>query len=55
MDEEYQIVYVDKPEESAWGIIGRGVSAYNKEQAGDSSKKTLFGCSLRIFVCVVEN
>jgi ribosomal protein S18 acetylase RimI-like enzyme len=37
MDQEYQIVYEEKPEESAWGIIGRGVATYNKEQAGDDS------------------
>jgi GNAT superfamily N-acetyltransferase len=35
MDEEYQIVYVDKPEESAWGIIGRGLDRYNEQQAGE--------------------
>jgi N-acetylglutamate synthase-like GNAT family acetyltransferase len=37
MDEEYQIVYVDEPEQSAWGIIGRGISHYNKQQAGDQN------------------
>jgi GNAT superfamily N-acetyltransferase len=41
MDEEYQIVYVDNPEESAWGIIGRGVGSYNKQQAGDSNFQRL--------------
>jgi GNAT superfamily N-acetyltransferase len=35
-DEEYRIVYVDKPEQSAWGIIGRGISDYNRQQAGDN-------------------
>lgn len=35
MDEEYSIVYIDKPEESAWGIIGRGVGEYNRGQAGE--------------------
>jgi GNAT superfamily N-acetyltransferase len=35
MDEEYQIVYVDRPEESEWGIIGQGVDEYNKRLAGD--------------------
>ena len=35
MDEEYQIIYVDKPEESAWGIIGQGIDDYNRRQAGD--------------------
>jgi N-acetylglutamate synthase-like GNAT family acetyltransferase len=35
MSEEYKIVRVDKPEESVWGIIGRGISNYNKQQAGE--------------------
>ena len=37
MEEDYAIEYVDKPEESAWGIIGRGLSGYNKEQAGETN------------------
>jgi GNAT superfamily N-acetyltransferase len=41
MLEDYKIVYVEKPEESAWGIIGRGVAAYNKEQAGDNKFQRL--------------
>lgn len=41
MDEGYQIVYVDKPEESAWGIIGHGVSRYNVQQTGDSDFQRL--------------
>jgi GNAT superfamily N-acetyltransferase len=41
MDEKYQIVYVEKPEESAWGIIGRGVGSYNKQQAGDNKFQRL--------------
>ena len=41
MDEEYNIVYVEKPEESAWGIIGRGLSKYNIEQAGDNEFQRL--------------
>jgi GNAT superfamily N-acetyltransferase len=32
MDEEYKIVYVDKPE---WGIIGQAINDYNEQQAGD--------------------
>ena len=35
MNEEYRIDYVDNPEESAWGIIGRGISSHNKQKAGD--------------------
>ncbi len=41
MNEEYQIVYVDKPEESAWGIIGYGISDYNKQQAGEDKFQRL--------------
>jgi ribosomal protein S18 acetylase RimI-like enzyme len=41
MDEEYQIVYVAKPEEAAWGIIGRGLSAYNVQQTGDQKFQRL--------------
>ncbi len=36
MDKEYQIVYVEKPEESVWSIIGRGLHDYNIQQAGDN-------------------
>jgi GNAT superfamily N-acetyltransferase len=41
MDEEYQIVYVDDPEQSAWGIIGRGVGNYNRQQVGDNQFQRL--------------
>ena len=34
MDEKHEIIYVDKPEESAWGIIGGGLQEYNVQQAG---------------------
>jgi GNAT superfamily N-acetyltransferase len=41
MDEEYHIIYVDKPEESAWGIIGHGVGNFNKQQAGEDNFQRL--------------
>ncbi len=41
MDKEYDIVYVEKPEESAWGIIGRGVGDFNKQQVGDNKFQRL--------------
>jgi len=41
MDDDYQIVYDDNPEQSAWGIIGRGISTYNTEQAGDDNYQHL--------------
>ncbi len=34
MEQEYSIVYVDKPEEAARRIIGRGLDSYNQQQAG---------------------
>jgi len=36
MDEEYQIVYVENPEDTAWGIIGKGLRGYNIQQAGEN-------------------
>ena len=38
MDEEYKIVYIDKPE---WGVIGGGISEFNKQQAGDDKGQNL--------------
>jgi GNAT superfamily N-acetyltransferase len=32
MDQAYQVEYLDKPE---WGIIGGGITEFNKQQAGD--------------------
>jgi ribosomal protein S18 acetylase RimI-like enzyme len=41
MEEEYKIVYEDNPGESAWGIIGKAIGAYNEEKAGVDDGKTL--------------
>jgi len=42
MDEEYQIVYVEHPEQSdVWGIVGQGINEYNKQQAGEDGAKRL--------------
>lgn len=38
MNEDYDIVYVEKPE---WGIIGGGIRSYNKQQAGDDKGQQL--------------
>ena len=35
MDKKFEISYVEKPEESAWGIIGQGVHEYNIQEAGE--------------------
>ena len=41
MEDEYSVSYVDDPEESAWGIIGRGVGTFNKQQAGENDFQRL--------------
>ena len=41
MDETYRIGYEEKPEESAWGIIGRGVGSFNEQQAGENNFQRL--------------
>ena len=41
MTNNISIVQVEKPEESAWGIIGRGLQAYNIQQAGDNQFQRL--------------
>jgi GNAT superfamily N-acetyltransferase len=41
VEEEYQVVQDEKPEQSAWGIIGRGVHNYNVHQAGDTQSQRL--------------
>ncbi len=41
MDDVYQIVFVETPEQSAWGIIGRGIRDYNTQQAGDDRAQRL--------------
>ena len=41
MVDGYQVAYVEKPEESAWGIIGRGLGAFNKQMAGEDNFQRL--------------
>jgi GNAT superfamily N-acetyltransferase len=38
MDEEYKIVYSEKPE---WGVIGGGISDYNEQEGGESHSQLL--------------
>lgn len=38
MNKDYEIVFAEKPE---WEIIGGGISAFNKQKAGDDHGKTL--------------
>lgn len=35
MENKYQVVYVEKPEDAAWGVIGQGLDAFNIQIAGD--------------------
>lgn len=41
MDNAYEIIYVEKPEQSVWGIIGRGINDYNTEQGGDDNAQRI--------------
>ena len=41
MAEEYTISYDDEPQKATWGIIGRGVSEHNTQQAGDDTGRLL--------------
>ena len=41
MDEEFDIVYIDKPEESAWEIIWQGLQSFNIQQAGETKFQRL--------------
>ena len=38
---DYKIAPVENPEESAWGIIGRGLSAFNVDKVGDNEFKRI--------------
>ncbi len=44
LDREYHLAYVENPEETAWGIIGKGISKYNRQQAGDTRYQRLCFC-----------
>jgi GNAT superfamily N-acetyltransferase len=41
MNEGFNIAYVDKPEESAWGIIRQGIRRYNEQQASNDKFQRL--------------
>ena len=41
MSEDYQIIYIDKPDDAAWGVIGGGIHQYNRDRAGDGQGKIL--------------
>lgn len=39
--DKYKIVYVEHPEQTAWGIIGQGINEYNQQQAGEDHAQRL--------------
>lgn len=39
--EGYDIIYVDKPDESVWGLIGGGIEKHNTQHAGDDQGRPL--------------
>lgn len=41
MTEEYPIIPIDNPEQSAWGIIGRSLGEYNRQQAGPDNARRI--------------
>jgi GNAT superfamily N-acetyltransferase len=41
MDEEYNIISVDKPDDSIWAVVGGGIHNFNVQQAGDNQHKQL--------------
>ncbi len=41
MENKYEVVFVEKPAESAWGIIGEGISNFNTEKAGDDKAQRI--------------
>ncbi|MBE0411337.1 MAG: GNAT family N-acetyltransferase [Anaerolineales bacterium] len=41
MDDQYKIVFIEKPGESVWGIIGKGIRNFNLQHAGEKNSKRL--------------
>ncbi len=41
MSEEYPIIPIDNPEQSAWGISGRSLGEYNRQQAGPDNARRI--------------
>lgn len=41
MDNTYQIIYVEKPEQSVWGLIGQGLNDFNTEHGGDDNAQRI--------------
>jgi GNAT superfamily N-acetyltransferase len=41
MNEDYQIIYAEKPDDSMWSVIGGGIHHFNIQQAGDGQAEPL--------------
>ena len=41
MDKEYNIISLDKPDDSVWDVVGWGIHNYNIQIAGDTQSKQL--------------
>ena len=41
MTEDYQILYIEKPDDSVWGVVGGGIHNYNEQHGGESHGKML--------------
>jgi GNAT superfamily N-acetyltransferase len=41
MSNEYDFIYVDKPDDALWGVVGGGIHNYNTQQAGNTQSKQL--------------
>jgi len=41
MDEEFDIIAVEKPDDSVWDVVGWGIHNFNEQKAGDNQYKQL--------------
>lgn len=41
MTEDYEILYVEKPDDAVWEAVGGGIQRFNSEQAGDDHGRRL--------------
>jgi len=40
-EDQFEIIRIEKPEEAAWGIIGRGLHSFNVQHAGEENFRRL--------------
>ena len=41
MNQEYEIVFIDKPDDSFWDVVGWGIHHFNAQMAGDSQSQQI--------------